>query len=76
MQDALNGALWWPLLVRVDKYIMKLEQRAGAAAMCYISSHRDDPTWKDVAQRLHAASEKKAAMAAKAYLTIGIVSMS
>ena len=50
--------------------ILKLEQRAAAAAMCYISSHCTNPTWKDVTQRLRINGEVKAAMAAKTYLNL------
>ena len=71
MLDALGDLVGRRLMERVDECILNLEQRAAATAMCYISSSHDEPTWKNVAQRLHLAGEKKAAMAAKAYLTKG-----
>ena len=68
MENVLPHSQFRRLLERVDECILNLEQRAAAASMCYISSHRDDPTWKYVAQGLHVAGEEKAAMATKAYL--------
>ena len=37
------------LIRHIDSYIPSLEQQVKAAAMCYISSHPDQPTWKDIA---------------------------
>ena len=75
VEGSMKSAVgWWGLLARIDECILNLEQRAAAASMCYISSHRGDPTWKHVAQKLYVAGEKKAAVAAKAYLTKGNVS--
>ena len=44
MKNVLPGPQWRRLMERVDKCILNLEQRAAAAAMCYISSHNVDPT--------------------------------
>ena len=37
------------LMERIKSCIPSVEQQMKAAAMCYISSHLDQPTWKDIA---------------------------
>ena len=37
------------LMNRIESCIPSVEQRAKAAVMCYISSHQDQPTWKEIA---------------------------
>ena len=37
------------LMERIESCIPSVEQQMKAAAMCYISSHPDQPTWKDIA---------------------------
>ena len=44
MKNVLPDSQFRPLLERIDEWILNLEQRAAAASMCYISSHRHDPT--------------------------------
>ena len=37
------------LMKRIESCIPSVEQQMKAAAMCYISSHPDQPTWKEIA---------------------------
>ena len=37
------------LMKRIESCIPSVEQQVKAAAMCYISSHEDQPTWKAIA---------------------------
>ena len=38
------------LMERIKSCIPSVEQQVKAAAMCYISSHPDQPTWKAIAK--------------------------
>ena len=37
------------LMERIESCIPSVEQQVKAAAMCYISSYREQPTWKEIA---------------------------
>ena len=40
---------FYHLMIRIESCIPSVEQQVKAAAMCYISSHPDEPTWKAIA---------------------------
>ena len=40
---------FFSLIERIKSCIPSMEQQVKAAAMCYISSHQDQPTWKEIA---------------------------
>ena len=42
-------SLFFYLMERIKSCIPSVEQQVKAAAMCYISSHPDQPTWKAIA---------------------------
>ena len=49
MEDSDDYRPFSSLMERIESCIPSVEQQMKAAAMCYISSHPDQPTWKDIA---------------------------
>ena len=49
MEDSDDYKPFFNLMERIESCIPSVEQQVKAAAMCYISSHPDQPTWKDIA---------------------------
>ena len=48
----------------IESCLPSKEQQAKAAAMCYISSHPEQPTWKDIATEALGAQEVEATIKA------------
>ena len=44
-----DDCIFYFLMERIESCIPSEEQQVKAAAMCYISSHPDQPTWKAIA---------------------------
>ena len=49
VEDSDWGGPFYDLMKRIESCIPSVEQQVKAAAMCYISSHPDQPTWKAIA---------------------------
>ena len=47
--DSYDNAPLYTLMNHIKSCIPSVEQQVKAAAMCYISSHPDQPTWKAIA---------------------------
>ena len=45
----VDDYIFYDLMERIKSCIPSVEQQVKAAAMCYISSHPDQPTWKAIA---------------------------
>ena len=49
VKDSNNGQPFYYLMKRIESCIPSEEQQVKVAAMCYISSHQEQPTWKAIA---------------------------
>ena len=49
VKDSDWGRLFYDLMKRIESCIPNEEQQVKAATMCYISSHQEQPTWKEIA---------------------------
>ena len=49
MKDSELCFPFFDLMVRITSCIPSVEQQVEAAAMCYISSSAEQPTWKEIA---------------------------
>ena len=49
VKDSDWGRPFYDLMERIESCIPSVEQQVKAAAMWYISSHPDQPTWKEIA---------------------------
>ena len=49
VEDSNNGLPFYYLMEHIESCIPSGEQQVKAAAMCYISSHQEQPTWKEIA---------------------------
>ena len=49
VKDSNNDQPFYYLMERIESCIPSEEQQVKVAAMCYISSHQEQPTWKEIA---------------------------
>ena len=49
VEDSNNNQPFYYLMERIESCIPSEEQQVKVAAMCYINSHPDQPTWKAIA---------------------------
>ena len=63
--------LFSSLIGRIESCIPSVEQQVKVAAMCYISSHREQPTWKEIATAALYGEEEDVAIKACDYCTRG-----
>ena len=73
VDDSSGYGPFYYLMERIEYDIPSEEQQVKAAAMCYISSHPDQPTWKAIATAAFYKSVKEVDVAIKAcdYCTRG-----
>ena len=69
VKELLGHGPFYYLMERIESCIPSVEQQVKAAAMCYSSSHPDQPTWKEIAQA--ALHEVDVAIKACDYCTRG-----
>ena len=50
VEGSSNDRPFYNLMERIESCIPSEKQQVKAAAMCYISSHPDQPTWKAIAK--------------------------
>ena len=49
VEDSNDYTSFFGLMNHIESCIPSKEQQVKAAAMCYISSHPDQPTWEEIA---------------------------